>query len=175
MGFPGLSRQKKRPTISDASWWRRLTQQIGDSGEIGFGFDPGAKNSGKLTAKILIGAGMADDDGTDDCCLPLLRLASVPLVPDGVPACSRSIRCCGVSGGRRGRPGPFFVAGGRGGRRNFRICGHGKFLQLSCEPAAAILQNLSSFPCSNIPESARDSVSRMARSEAECHKVGAAN
>jgi hypothetical protein len=50
---------------------RWFNQQIGDSGEIGFGFDPSAENNGKLAAKIIMGAGMADDDSADNC-RPLL-------------------------------------------------------------------------------------------------------
>ena len=51
---------------SDPLWRRQISQQTGNRGEIGLGFDSGAEDSGKLAAKILIGAGMADDDGTDN-------------------------------------------------------------------------------------------------------------
>lgn len=45
---------------------RWFMQQIGNQGEIGFGFDFGAKGNGELVPKILIGAGVADGGRTDD-------------------------------------------------------------------------------------------------------------
>ena len=53
---------------------RWINQETSNSSEISFGFDFGAKDSGKLAAKILIGAGMANDNGTDDSRLPLFFL-----------------------------------------------------------------------------------------------------
>jgi hypothetical protein len=52
---------------------RWINQETGDSSEISFGFDFGAENGGKLTVKIHIGAGTADDDGTNNCRLPFIR------------------------------------------------------------------------------------------------------
>jgi hypothetical protein len=53
---------------------RRISEETGDSGEISFGFDFGAEDSGKLAPIILIGARPADDGDTDDCRLPFVRL-----------------------------------------------------------------------------------------------------
>ena len=65
-----LTRQSDRSDnpyeIAPQKLRRRLDQQIGNSGDIGFGFDFGAEDSGKLAAKICIGAGMAHDSGTDN-------------------------------------------------------------------------------------------------------------
>jgi hypothetical protein len=61
-------------SIRSFLWRRRISQQTGNSGEIGLSFDFGAENVGKLATKIIIGASMANDNGTDDCCLSFIRL-----------------------------------------------------------------------------------------------------
>ena len=73
-----------QPELCDPLWRRRISQQIGNSGEIGLGFDPGAENGGKLAPIILIGARTADDNGTDDCRLPFVPPVSALLVPDAI-------------------------------------------------------------------------------------------